>query len=133
MLIFYLASMVAELLAILWFFAKYKTYLGPMLPPGSRNWQLISPHKKVLHQQVFEQRKFCFQKAFFVHNQPSCKKQVYCGRLNKLFTFLTAKGNKLWQFDLWIKQPVNREHTSLSRKIRKWDALKYFFLCLRLE
>jgi hypothetical protein len=39
--------MVAELLAILWFFSQNKSckpYFGPMLPPGGRNWQLISPH-----------------------------------------------------------------------------------------
>ncbi len=45
-LIFSLASVVAELLASLQFFTNknYITYLGPMLPPGSRNWQLIPPH-----------------------------------------------------------------------------------------
>jgi hypothetical protein len=46
-LIFSLASVVVK------FFKQYrdfslnkscKTYLGPTLPPGGRNWQLISPH-----------------------------------------------------------------------------------------
>jgi hypothetical protein len=40
-LIFSLASVVAELLAICDFSQNKscKTYLGPMLPPGSRNWR----------------------------------------------------------------------------------------------
>ena len=43
------ALVAVEFLAILWFFTKLKLqiYLRPMLPPGGKNWQLISPHKKV--------------------------------------------------------------------------------------
>ncbi len=45
-LIFSVASVVAELLAILRLFTKYKlqNISGPMLPTGDRIWQLISPH-----------------------------------------------------------------------------------------
>jgi hypothetical protein len=45
-LIFTLPIVMAELLAILCFFAKYmlQKYLRPMLPPGGRNWKLIYPN-----------------------------------------------------------------------------------------
>ncbi len=46
MLIFSLGSVVAKLSAICDFSLNksFKTYQGSMLPPGVRNWQLISPH-----------------------------------------------------------------------------------------
>ncbi len=47
MLIFCLAFMVVEFFLQFCDFLlnkSYKTYLGTMLPPSKRNWQLISPH-----------------------------------------------------------------------------------------
>jgi hypothetical protein len=46
-IIFSLASVIAELLTIFFDFSlnkSCKTHLGPMLPPGGRNGQLISSH-----------------------------------------------------------------------------------------
>ncbi len=49
-LIFSLASVVDEFLAILQFLLNKscKTYLGTMSSPSGRNWQLIHPNKKLL-------------------------------------------------------------------------------------
>jgi len=43
---FPLASVVVDLLSIFWFLQNKscKIYLGPMLPPGDKNWQLIYPN-----------------------------------------------------------------------------------------
>ncbi len=49
LLIFSLAPVVAELLAICDFSLNKscKTYLGPVLPPGNKIWQLIYPYIKM--------------------------------------------------------------------------------------
>ncbi len=46
MLIFSLVLVLVELLTIMGFFTikSQKTYLGPMLPPGDKNWQLLYPN-----------------------------------------------------------------------------------------
>jgi hypothetical protein len=52
-LIFSLALLVVELLAELFLLNKScKTYLGPKLPPGGRNWQLLCPNC-ILHFLLF--------------------------------------------------------------------------------
>ncbi len=80
-LIFSLASVVAELLAILWCFTKKscKTYLGPMLPPGGRNRQLISPHSADCP--YAELSLCCFANCRYVMGQcPKCRGARGSGR-----------------------------------------------------